>query len=878
MARGLSSPSVATALARGRETYGRYASGQLTFSRDEPEARPKSSRAVDLEVTGYSTDIMGVLKGRPKAGRGGQRAICRKPSFPKPITRPGRPATSDGRTSISIRLQSQSRTANHRRSTSKCSPVDHNNYLEREAALAPCVTIHDLTTGLPESSSVYIERGAAMAHLEAGGKMQPLSNISSDPAERQRVWKAIEKFEPTGNADGVTINLARAGDIAQAIALDADCPAQLRVEILKSPAGGTITITGLDNTALRKLAERHGCRPPPPADKARKSKARRAANERIEAEKANRPTFEQAGFTFNDGRAGRTQIQGNGELPAELSLAGKERALHRIHHIFASRHLPTVTVMHAPDHNNNELNWHFHFGVYDRPCHRFKNNAEWLDRPEGHAFSKKTEGLARRSIGNPELDKFEGLYDFEVEYTYRKKSRNKVVSTPFAQNKDRLLNHRDYPEALRNIVVDILNDELEREGHKRRYDPRRYSLMGIDKEADDHLDKNASQLEKCGVATKAGLENEARQWDAIVTRLDDEHRSGLGFAATARFKLAFLAGKDERAAPLLNAGHERAVEAVDAMRAAAELEQIIERASSRALSTESHCRRTLKAIDEGKASKRETADRSLYEALLGQAQEHLRQIEHLFRIQRDDVEVLKQQARDAKKTADQFFVKVYDAVFNRTNASSSAAVSPGVSIPTERIPMSAEMENRSTTRLPPDEVKPLQPDKASPVIQPPGSTARKGLMRAWDQLQLDDQNTLAEIERDRRLLVKIEGEVSFAKPAEATLPHRLWLAAFQLTANRLYEDQVVRQKRMIAWKQLGLNEMNTFVQIESNQHLLVRSDGEVVFANPDSAPETHRLCLAAFQRRANSLFATQELRLNNERAAAILSQPSKGIF
>ncbi|MCY7281511.1 MAG: hypothetical protein LH610_11585 [Sphingomonas bacterium] len=472
MARDSSSTFAATALARGRETYGRYASGQLTFSRDEPDARPKSSKAVDLEVTGYSTDVMGVLKGRPRASRGGQRAICRKPGFHLPKTRPGRMATSDGRTSISIRLQSQSRTANHRRSTSKFSPVDHNNYLEREAALAPCVPIHDLTIGLPELSSAYIERGTAMAHLEGGGKMRPLSNISSDPAERQRVWNAIEKFEPTGNADGVTINLARAGDIAQAIALDADCPAQLRLEILKSPADGNITVSGLDNTALRKLAERHGCRPPPPKDKARKSKARRAAIERVEAEKANCPTFEQAGFTFTDGRAGRTQIQGNGEMPAELSLAGKQRALNQIYQIFAARDLPTVTVMHAPDYHNNELNWHFHYAVYDRPCHRFKNNAAWLDRPSGHAFSKKTEGLARRSIGDPDLDKFEGLFDFEVEHTYKKKSRNKVVSTPFAQNKDRLINHRDYPKILRNMIVDILNEELSREGHARRYDIR----------------------------------------------------------------------------------------------------------------------------------------------------------------------------------------------------------------------------------------------------------------------------------------------------------------------------------------------------------------------------------------------------------------------
>ena len=147
----------------------------------------------------------------------------------------------------------------------------------------------------------------------------------------------------------------------------------------------------------------------------------------------------------------------------------------------------------------------------------------------------------------------------------------------------------------------------------------------------------------------------------------------------------------------------------------------------------------------------------------------------------------------------------------------------------------------------------------------------------WDQLKLNELDTLDEIERDQRLLVQIHGEVSFAKPDDVSEAHRLFLAAFQSPATRLFLGQALRKERMIAWNQLELNEMDTLDEIELDRRLLVQIDREVSFAKPDGAPQSHRVCLAAFQRAAKRLFVEQEARLDEGHAAAFLIEQSGGI-
>lgn len=164
------------------------------------------------------------------------------------------------------------------------------------------------------------------------------------------------------------------------------------------------------------------------------------------------------------------------------------------------------------------------------------------------------------------------------------------------------------------------------------------------------------------------------------------------------------------------------------------------------------------------------------------------------------------------------------------------------------------------------------------IALPPELTAGQSRMAAWNLLDLSDMETRDEIERSGSKLVQIDGEVLFAKPDEVPMPHRLFIAAFQLSANRLYEEQVAREKRMRAWNLSGHNELGIFEEIERARRPLVHIDGAVSFANPDLVPEAHRLCLAAFQRKANLLFVEQESRLDDGHAAASIINRGKEIF
>lgn len=652
-------------LGRGRKAFAHLINGEVTFTREQ-DGPARSSKAVDLAVTGVSTDALGVTKGKVRAPRGGVRAICRKPNFFIPIARPGRITTPDNRTTINFRTQSQSRTARHRLKSSKFSPAQHGSYLERPEAL-PLVNASSERAGSPFAPSTgYIERFQALTHLEKGSTFVPLSNIGDTAEKRRRFWEAVDRFEPVGNPDRFSADLTNPSGIIHRIALDPECPAALRAVIANANGAPAVSISDLDNELIRQLAQRHGCRAP------LDTKERKAKQKRTLPNGASdpRPTFEEAGLVFTDGRAGRTQIQGNGELPEELSSAGKQRALERIHRIFDDRGLPIVTVMHAPDHNNVASNWHFHFAAYDRPCAQFENKREWLERPSGHLFDARCRGLANRVIEDKALDAWVGKWDFEVEYSYQKKSRNKVVSRPFRQVKDRLLNKKDFPRWLREQVVNILNDELKAEGHSRRYDARTYSVMGIDKQPDEHLDKEASQLEKCGIPTEKGIANEERQWAATTAQLDRASKQTRGEAWLLHEKVAWLASGVKGADRIVSEAELHAARAIDAERAAAELTLLMERARSRANATKLHCERVLDAIEKGKASKQERADREHFESRHRDAQLHLIALDQYFEQQQADIEDLKAQSREARKKADQLYTAAYDMVVSQRSVTS----------------------------------------------------------------------------------------------------------------------------------------------------------------------------------------------------------------
>src|SRR5690606_38596206 len=116
----------------------------------------------------------------------------------------------------------------------------------------------------------------------------------------------------------------------------------------------------------------------------------------------------------------------------------------------------------------------------------------------------------------------EGQWDFEVEEHFNLKGMDRVRH-PYRQNKigqiARAGNGADYERAGRNFVpamradfAEITNAVLKARGIERRYDPRKYTEMGIDRTPTQHLGTKAAALEAIGVPTTVGQLNAIAIW------------------------------------------------------------------------------------------------------------------------------------------------------------------------------------------------------------------------------------------------------------------------------------------------------------------------------------------------------------------------------
>lgn len=633
-------PSPHACLQRARARYERYrGQGNLdcrgrtsAVSQYDELPRRKSRKQLEQEITGDTTDAIGLLKIWHKDQLTPRfQAIREMPHFSSARSRPIRVATAEGITSINFRIASLSKTSKRHNASEKWHSAAHAAYQERAEAVASLDGVVS-----PATASDYIEREAAVAETEDEAKAI-FSNISDDAAERQRFWKMVEAIEPQGGENLLTLDMSLAGSIAFSVAADPQCPPELSRKINTAGDGETISVPGQDHIVARDLFAQHGWHAKSKAGK-KKSHARVGAPVALAT----------PGITFRDARAGRTQIQANGELPSELSLAGKIRIAEQLHDWFDGRDLPVTVVVHAPDYRNHEENWHFHLAAYDRPCRRFVNDRDWLREPATNASEaeRKAYEKAATIIGDPKLKPYEGEWDFLVPWNTRTKSRNARQSFPFKNNKDRDLNGDDFVGDLRTLLVHWCNEELEREGHERRYDHRTYELMGIEKDADEHLGKQAAVLEKFGHPTAPSTANEERQWAFIIAKLDREHGDGLTKVESVHRKLC--PPPTDNDTPAMEARRRSAdqwralvTNAYDCLRAEGELEQLIARAKSRAMATADACRKHVEAIDAGRAPKAEERNRALYEKRLGIALEHLEGVACQFQQQNQDLEALK---------------------------------------------------------------------------------------------------------------------------------------------------------------------------------------------------------------------------------------------
>lgn len=395
----------------------------------------------------------------------------------------------------------------------------------------------------PSGHDRYIVRGGAVA-VQPDGNRVLFTNIDADPGKRAEFWELVEEHERSAGSDQMSCRFADRTEFWAAVVRRNDCPPALRDQYARADHDAIVRFDIDSGDAMRKfLEQQHGW----------------------VAKDGDDQTFAK----FHDARAGRTQYRIVGELPSELPMAGKVQLLRDFTEEFRRRRIPFVAVMHAPDHNNDEKNWHFHLVYYDRPCARITaSQIAELER-SGHDIGRLAPGM----------------WDFTA-VTVKKNRVNRELY-PLRQKKVAQVANDRWIKDLRRRFASLANVQLEKTGVERRVDPRRHADMGIVADPQAHLGTRQAAAEARGTVTAAGTRNEERQSHAILAQIDAKRDAAHAEAARRakgwRERLAMRSGPHAIGSGDPAAGLEAdLVAAADLDHLGATLQHADDRAASRA--------------------------------------------------------------------------------------------------------------------------------------------------------------------------------------------------------------------------------------------------------------------------------------------------------
>lgn len=368
---------------------------------------------------------------------------------------------------------------------------------------------------------LYLFRDSSTPHGE--GIRLALTNMGSGDAEVIEAWQLIGRNEikrigkPIARHITIDHSKTPAGDqFWTEAAGHPDAPEGLREDLWNTEIGGKATFWDDDAKAIECFLRKRGW------------------DDRAKAKR--RPDV-----TFHRGRAPVIQRRLVFELPRECDLAEIERIISKLAQEFKRRNLPFVLVVHRPDAYNHRANWHLHLDYHHRPMQRFYASSFELSPLPPDAGTKQLarHRLAAEALANA-LPDWEGMWDCEIEYTYRTRSGKKKTCKPFLQDTHADLRD-DWHKSLRSRFADIVNDELEGLGVSERFDPRTFKERGIEKEAEVHLGLSASRAERQGRPTLSGAANEQKQYDYEVAELKKKHPGGDTADGDPKFVAAYVA-------------------------------------------------------------------------------------------------------------------------------------------------------------------------------------------------------------------------------------------------------------------------------------------------------------------------------------------------
>ncbi|MBV1692064.1 MobA/MobL family protein [Novosphingobium sp. G106] len=444
------------------------------------------------------------------------------------------------------------------------------------------------------------DRAATEAIASHGGACI-LSNISEDPAERVRFWQLVEEHEALPAADMMSLDIQRAPAFWASVMVHPKCPVELRTALETETAHRKFVISSGRKVRafLSSLDGWSGNR-------------KKRVGETQEGYRLSKDSFAK----FHDGRGGRIQSRVIAELPNELSPAGRLGVMRSFCREFERNGLPFNAALHAPDHANDERQWHFHLDYYDRPCRRLTS----ID------FEKA------RELGYVSAEAVAGDWDFAARFCSDQRRKS---SRLFRQDKVRDVRRKDWIGYLRGRFAAQVNEALTREGHERRYDPRTYEQMGIAAKPGEHLGTKLSAAEGKGKVSIVGVRNERKQWEVIVQQLDDQlidgHRRRILAIQRRRRELEEASLRPSLSEPiedrirLLDDAWERLIDAEDV---GERVHQLTARVCSRAAYIERINDRWLAAHNAGACSL-SPAQQKEREALRTAARDHLERLRPL---------------------------------------------------------------------------------------------------------------------------------------------------------------------------------------------------------------------------------------------------------
>ena len=591
-----------------------------------------------------------VAKDEPKNGRSrkGKTAWDTPADFSFPTPLVDRPRTADGNQSFHFSVTTISKTVAPTdggkpvaglSTNSHQTTLDHSKYIERDGAA-------EHSNGAEHSG--YIERPGAVESIDpsallaeaverdvalmSGEDLSPdeaafvgpldeiregipsiFSNISDDPFEREEYWKAVYRSERKPRAHSLILDPESSPKFWEGLDENSPLNPDFKAHLLQV------------KEAYRQYNEHslNEQKPKPFVAQPFAVSADRAGTLLLQAMKLSGFDQSQPPTVFKSDRGGRTQIRFVAELPHELT--PEDRALivqNFTDHLGSFSTKPDgsktglmyTAVVHAPDIHNDNRNYHLHIVAHDRPAKFVPALGQWDFEIEEHFV----------------ID-----HHHRVRHPFR---QNKIGEVSQGQSKTgKPGSGVDFIPTLRKEFARITNAVLEARGIDKRYDPRKYTEMEIERDPTEHLGTKAAALEAAGVATPVGKINAIKIWRDAERAIERNAAAADKIFKKRQQQLADIAAAAMSASVSFNAQvqlRRLMAERQTLIDGLAEDRRLVEtfdnleaKAKSRAAKTQRTCLAYLTDISSGQASSFTKSLRPKIEARFKQAQAHINKID-----------------------------------------------------------------------------------------------------------------------------------------------------------------------------------------------------------------------------------------------------------